>query len=288
MLKGGKLTRCSEDSELLDLLTKLYPDSSKSTLRSWIGEGRVFIDGKQVKSAKFLIKKGQELTLGQKIRKIENQIPVLYSDNEIIVIDKPVGLLSVSTAFEKEETAHAILKRKYYPRPVYVVHRLDQETSGAMVFALSERSLNALKILFEKHDLERRYIAIVEGKLSQDKGTWQTYLYEDPNYFVRVVSNPSQGELAITHFEVKASNKLYSWLELTLETGKKNQIRVHCQHAGNPVVGDRKYGAESNPMRRLGLHAYCLAFSHPITKKKMRFLSPIPEIFYSVVKPKEI
>lgn len=268
-----------EDVSLLDLLAKLFPDSSKATLRTWISDGRIYIDGNLAKSAKQLVSKGQEIAFGDKVRLVDNHIPIIYEDNAIIVIDKPVGLLSVSTAFEKSETAHGYLKRKYYPRPIYVVHRLDQDTSGVMVFALTEQSLDQLKKRFEKHDIQRRYIAVVEGRLESQSGCWKSYLHENANYVVKVVKDPDQGELAITHYQVKNSNKTYSLLELTLETGKKNQIRVHCQYAGHPVVGDKKYGSTCNPLKRLGLHAHTLAFSHPITGKPMSFTSQVPASF---------
>lgn len=276
-----------EESILLNLLEKFFPDSSKSTLRAWISDGRVFIDGVRAKSAKCPVSKGQEISLRTKVRMVENHIPILYEDSAIIVIDKPEGLLSVSTVFEKSETAHAYLKRKYYPRSVYVVHRLDQETSGVMIFALSEVSLERLKKKFETHDIERRYTAIVEGKVFPPKGFWKSYLHENANYVVKVVDDSDKGELAITHYEVKASNRAYTQLELTLETGKKNQIRVHCQYAGHPVVGDKKYGSTCNPLKRLGLHAHHLSFSHPMTGKKMSFSSPLPASFTRRLNPKE-
>lgn len=268
-----------EDCSVLDLLAKFFPDSSKATLRSWIGEGRVYIDEVQVKSAKHPVLKGQKVAMGEKTRLVDNHIPVLYEDRSIIVIDKPIGLLSVSTAFEKEETAHGYLKRKYYPRPVYVVHRLDQETSGVMVFALSEQSLEQLKKKFAAHDIQRRYTALVEGKIASRSGSWKSYLHENANYVVKVVEDPDEGELAVTHYEVKDSDRTYTLLELTLETGKKNQIRVQCQHAGHPIVGDKKYGSKCNPLKRLGLHAHYLAFAHPITGKPMSFASPPPASF---------
>ena len=139
------LGHSSGDFSLLDLLAKFFPDSSKATLRSWISEGRIYIDGILAKSAKHQVSQGQEIGLGDKVRLVENHIPIIYEDNAIIVINKPEGLLSVSTAFEKEETAHAYLKRKYYPRPIYVVRDADQETSGVMVFALSEQESRATK-----------------------------------------------------------------------------------------------------------------------------------------------
>ncbi|MBA3239316.1 MAG: RluA family pseudouridine synthase [Parachlamydiaceae bacterium] len=270
--------------EIIDALMLLFSDSSKTTIRSWIKEGRVSVDAAPIKSAKFVVAKGQMISVGQKARLVENQFPIIYSDNAIVVIDKPDGLLSVSTAFEKTETAYAYLKRKYYPRQVYVVHRLDQETSGVMIFAFSELSVERLKKTFEKHDLQRCYTAIVEGRLTDQSGTWESYLYDDSNYVVRVAEDPSEGELAITHYRVKDTNRNYTWLELTLETGKKNQIRVHCQSAGHPVVGDKKYGSSCNPLKRLGLHAHYLAFAHPITGKLMKFTSPVPERFHKLMR----
>lgn len=270
---------CTESTGLLDLLAKFFPDSSKATLRCLISDGRIYIDGDVAKSAKHQVAKGQKIGLRDKVRMVENHIPIIYEDNAIIVINKPEGLLSVSTVFEKAETAHAYLKRKYYPRPIYVVHRLDQDTSGVMVFALTEQSLELLKKKFAAHDIERRYTAIVEGKLSSQKGTWQSYLHENANYVVKSVADSEEGELAITHYEVKACNRNYSHLELRLETGKKNQIRVQCQDAGHPIVGDKKYGSRTNPLKRLGLHAHYLAFAHPLTGKLMSFASPVPTSF---------
>ncbi len=274
---------CPDNLELINALTILFPDSTKTTLRSWVTLNRVFIDGILAKSLKCKVIKGQIITIGTKARLVENVLPIMYSDDHLVVIDKPEGLLSVSTAFEKNETAFAYLKRKYYPKTVYVVHRLDQETSGVMLFALSEKCLEGLKRIFEAHDIQRRYIAIVKGTFPEQSGTWESRLYDDANYIVRVTRDVAKGELAVTHYKVKSINKGYTWLEMTLETGKKNQIRVHCQEAGFPIVGDKKYGSECNPLKRLGLHAHYLAFVHPITGKKMQFTSPIPGSFYKLM-----
>lgn len=274
-----------ETLPLLDALAKLSPESSRTTLRSWLKEGRVTVDGQVVKIGNTPVHKEQEIALGQKKKIIPGNVHILYEDPHIIVIEKPEGLLSVATAFEKGETAHAILKAAFRPRRVHVVHRLDQDTSGVMIFALTEEARDELKKTFEKHAIERAYSAIVEGILKPAKGTWQSYLYEDGAYVVHPTNDPDKGELAITHFEVVNTSKRHSWIDVRLETGKKNQIRVHCQIAGHPVVGDKKYGAKANPVKRLCLHARLLAFSHPITKKEMRFESPVPEIFYQILKP---
>lgn len=275
-----------DNSSLLDALIGFFPNSSKNTLRSWIKEGRVQIEGKVIKNPQFPVLEGQQLTIGSRRKFIENNIQVVYEDSDIIVIDKPSGLLSVSTAFEKEETAHRLLKVHYHPRKILVVHRLDQETSGIMLFAFNEQACQNLKKTFELHHIDRGYAAIVEGQMQSTSGTWESYLYEDANYVVHVTDDPNRGEKAVTHYETIAASKRYSWLNLRLETGKKNQIRVHCQElAGHPVAGDKKYGAQTNPIRRLCLHAYLLSFHHPITNKLMLFESPIPEEFYKIIRP---
>lgn len=274
------------NTPLLEALTLLFPKSSKATLRSWIKEGRVTIDGVIASRSDTVVLKGQAVALTQKQRLVERKIPLLYEDRHLVIIDKPSGLLSVAAAFEKGETAHALLKKHYHPRKVYVVHRLDQDTSGVMLYALSEEGYEGLKALFEKHTIERSYCAIVEGHLSTNSGSWNSYLYEDANYVVHSTDDPTLGRIATTHYAVEGRSSKYSRLKLTLETGRKNQIRVHCSDHGIPVVGDKKYGAATDPFHRLCLHAQLLAFTHPITGKQMRFESPPPDLFNRLVKKK--
>lgn len=209
---------------------------------------------------------------------------ILYEDSHLVVIDKPSNMLSVAAAFDKTKTAHAILKNHYRPNKVYVVHRLDQDTSGVMLFGLSETAYEKLKEIFEEHLITRQYVAIIEGQLLESQGTWESYLYEDDFYTVHVTTaaNP-RARRAITHYEVLNANKLYSLVKFTLETGRKNQIRVHCQAAGHSIVGDTKYGATRNPIKRLCLHAQHLGFEHPISGKKLYFESPIPTEFKKLI-----
>lgn len=271
------------DISILEALALLSPQSSKNTLRSWIKEGRILLDGVTIKNTSITVLKNQEVTISQRKKMVRHDIPILFEDKDLVIIDKPSGLLSVSAAFEKGETAHAILKRHYHPRKVFVVHRLDQDTSGVMVFALNQEACDRLKDLFEVHAIERAYTAIVEGELLTKKGTWQSYQFEDSQYRVHETEDETQGRIAITHFQTLGSNKRYSRLELKLETGRKNQIRVHCESAGHPVVGDKKYGAQTNPIKRLCLHAHLLAFQHPFSKKNLRFESSVPQEFYRLV-----
>lgn len=273
----------TQSEQLIEALTKFSPQSSKTTLKQWVQEGRVLIDGMIARKMDIVLAPGQTITLGSKVRYLESGVRLLYEDADILVIEKPAGLLSVATDFQTSDTAHAVLKREFRNRTIHVVHRLDQETSGVMMFASSEKGKEGMKELFAKHDLIRQYMAIVEGHLDTAEGTWISYLYEQPNYKVYVTNDTGKGQIAITHYLVEAVSRRHSRLKLTLETGRKNQIRVQCQEVGHPVVGDRKYGAVSDPIKRLALHAHRLEFVHPVSKKKFAFLSPAPESFEKLV-----
>lgn len=279
-----KYTVASQQT-LLDAVALMAPDSSKTSLRSWIKEGRIQVDGFCKKITSLPVEPGQVITLTPKAKLTdEGDVRIIYEDQHLVVIDKPAGLLSVATAFEKGDTAHGFLKKFYKPAKIQVVHRLDQETSGVMMFAKTDEAYEILKKMFESHELDRAYMAVVEGPMEEETGKWECYLYEDANYVVHKTNIPQNGRLAITHFETVQKTKKYSLLRLRLETGRKNQIRVHCQLAGHSIVGDRKYGAVSNPAKRLCLHAYLLGFNHPITGKKMHFESPLPEEFKLLMK----
>ncbi|MBB64338.1 MAG: RNA pseudouridine synthase [Waddliaceae bacterium] len=268
---------------LLDHLQELYPDSSKNTLRQWIQQGRVWINQEQAKK-NCLVENGQTVSIKSKERAVQKGLTIHYEDQHIIVVEKKAGLLSVATAFEKEETVFDILKRRFRPKQVYVIHRLDRETSGILIFAKSEPAFRKLKDLFKEHDLEREYFAVVDGHPESPKGTWESYLKEDKNYFVQSVTPQKGAQRAITHYTELQRQGKHSLLRVRLETGRKNQVRVHCADAGMPIVGDSKYGYKGTFKKRLCLHATRLALKHPITGKWMSFTSPYPEAFQSLVK----
>jgi 23S rRNA pseudouridine1911/1915/1917 synthase len=267
------------DAPILEIVTLLFPASSKTTIRSWIKDGRVTIDGVTAKQANDLVRKGQTVVFGEKIKLVNNKLKIIYEDQHLIAIEKPSGLLSVSTSFEKGDTVHAMLKAHFYPRKIFVVHRIDQDTSGVMLFALSHEAYTGLKELFAKHKIERLYCAIVEGHPDPATGTWESYVYEDDNYFVHSTQDPTRGAKAISHYRTTGSSSRYSRLALNLETGRKNQIRVHCQEHEHSVVGDKKYGSSCDPLKRLCLHAQRIVFEHPILNKTMSFESPPPDTF---------
>jgi 23S rRNA pseudouridine1911/1915/1917 synthase len=257
---------------LAEALRFYFPDSSKRTLLNWIKWGRVTVDGVPKNKANFVLKPGQTLALENKEPMQRAMgIPILYEDRWMIVIDKPAGLLSVP-AEKNEANALHLLKAGFKSLSILPVHRLDQETSGVLVFARSKLAEEKFNLLFEKHDLEREYIAIVEGHLSYDSGNWENYLREKENFSVEITS-PEMGKKAITHYQVVHRSKKFSFLRCRLQTGRKHQIRVQATHAGHPIVGDKRYGSLSNPYKRLCLHAYSLSFVHPFAQKTMIFTS---------------
>lgn len=262
-----------EKTPLLEILQRLSPDSSKNTLKSWVEKGRVTVDGCVVSQWNRDILKGQEVAVGQRVSFADEGVKILYEDGHLIVIDKPEKLLSVATDSEAERTAHSILKRRS-SRMVYPVHRLDRDTSGVMVFAYTEQAREKLKDNFADHTIDREYYGLVEGVLKPRKGTWKSILAEDDVFFVK---SSSTGKLAITHYELCGVKNRLSVVRFKLETGRKNQIRVHASEAGHPIVGDKKYGSKINRYKRLCLHAHILGFKHPITGKNMSFTSPLPQ-----------
>lgn len=272
---------CEEEISLLEILQKLYPDSSKSTLRGWLAKERVCVEGKVVRIPSHLVKRGESVEIGQKVQFLRGEIRLLYEDAHLVVIVKPEGLLSVATDFRKH-CAHAILKRRS-ERKVYPVQRLDRETSGVMVFAYTQSTREGLQAQFKAHTVEREYAGIVEGLLPEKKGSWKSHLVEDADYFVQSSRSPDEGKFSVTHYNVMKENKSHTLIRFRLETGRKNQIRVHSTEAGHPIAGDEKYGAKTNPAKRLCLHAYKLGFIHPVTEKKMQFEIPLPDVFYKLM-----
>ncbi len=261
---------------LLEALALVCPDSSKTRLKEFLRQGRVLVDNEPVYQANTELEPGQVLLFDEhKVKYDISGLKIVYEDPYLVVIDKPSGLLSVASNFEKRETAHTKLKKRYYPKKVFVVHRLDQDTSGLMLFTTHHESYLALKEALKERKIKRTYHAFVEGKL-EGSGTWKSYLYEDPSYMVHVTDDENEGELAITHYEALSYKGGYTYVRFTLESGKKNQIRVQASNAGFPISGDAKYGAKTNRFKRLALHATHLELLHPQTQKKLLFTSAFP------------
>lgn len=257
--------------KLLEALHQLYPDSSRRTLQSWIKWGRVEIEGIVIQKPHHPIEPDQKITISKKERTVEN-ISILYEDRYCIVINKPAGLLSVPA--ENDLPSALTLLQPVYS--VSAVHRIDQDTTGTLLFARGAISEDKFDKMFEEHLLEREYLAIVEGNIPDSEGTWVSYLREKANFDVEVTS-PEQGKRAVTHYQVTRRSKNFTYLRLRLETGRKHQIRVQCKEAGYPVLGDRRYGSLNK--LPLCLHAHRLAFVHPFTNKKIEVIAPVPSNF---------
>lgn len=271
--------RVDQPTPLLEILKELSKDSSNTTLRSWVKEGRVLVGTRRVDRLDRVVEPGEEVVVGPNVQFIRGKIRILYEDGDLVVLEKPSGLLSVATDHDLKPNVHTYLKKHFTNRRVYPVHRLDRETSGVMLFTFNRKAQQHLKKQFENHVIEKLYYAVIEGKLDPSTGRWESYLEEDDFFFVKT-TGPSRGKLAITEYKQESKSKRYAFLALKPLTGRKNQLRVQCQQAGHPILGDKKYGSTLNPLKRLCLHAHSIAFFHPKTEKKLHFSIPLPEEFY--------
>ena len=214
-------------------------------------------------------------------------LTILYEDRDILVVDKTNGLLTVSTDKVREKTAYYLLTdyvRKGNPKSreqVFIVHRLDRDTSGVLVFAKNETAKRYLQD--EWQGFEKKYYAVIHGTLAEKEGVITSYLTENAAHRMYSVNDPKKGKLAKTGYKVLSESKKYSLLEIDLLTGRKNQIRVHFAEKGYPVAGDKKYGKKEKGIKRLTLHAASLTLLHPYTKEKMTFKAEVPAYFDSLV-----
>ncbi|MBQ2946945.1 MAG: RNA pseudouridine synthase [Bacilli bacterium] len=214
----------------------------------------------------------------------KKKLDILYEDKFIIVVNKPSNLLTVATDKEKDRTLYSYvydyLKQKNKNNKVFIVHRLDKDTSGIVIFAKDEKTKFYLQDNWDK--FKRNYVAVVNGKVEKKKGVIKSYLQETKTHLTYSV-NDKNGKLAITEYEKILENKQYTMLSLNLKTGRKNQIRVQLADIGNPIVGDKKYGIKKDPIRRMALVANTLEFIHPKTNKKIIIDIDIPTSFISLI-----
>lgn len=212
-----------------------------------------------------------------------DRIRVVFEDESVIVVDKPAGLLTMATETEKSKTVYAALRAhlndRQRPEKLFIVHRLDREASGLLVFAKTPEAKQRLQDQFKDHSAGRRYVVVAEGRVKRNDFTIRSHLAENAAYRVYSTSNKKIGKLAVTHVRVLKRNPKTTLLEVRLETGRKHQIRVHLAGQGHPIAGDKSYGSGSNPIRRLALHGAHLDFKHPVTGKPMSFESQYPRIF---------
>ena len=315
--KQDTVLRVAEPAQLIDFLIAKMGGMARSSVKQLLGQRRVKVGNGIQTRHDFALKPGDVVTVssGRGNSQLNHpKLKIVYEDDDLIVVNKQPGLLTVAaTPGSSETTAYSILrayvKRQNARAGIYVVHRLDRETSGLLVFARSEELQHYMREYWRELVTERTYIALAEGVLDPREGKITTWLTEDKRNAV-VYSSPVDdgGDIAITNYKTlrvsgverqktkdsfyfeqsglsTLSEAVYSLVELHLETGRTNQIRVHLASKGCPIVGDRKYGHgnESSPIDRLCLHAKVLAFIHPVTEKTVRFESPVPKEFNRVL-----
>jgi 23S rRNA pseudouridine1911/1915/1917 synthase len=288
MHKNETILEVRENIVLMQFLLQNLKGKSRDNIKSLLRYKQVCIDGKPVSQYNYALQPGQQVVVKQERSgegTLNRWFHIVFEDQHIIVIDKQAGLLSISAGSE-HMTAYSLLsaylKQQDPANKIFIVHRLDRDTSGLMIFAKSEEVQSVLQKGWQTDILERTYVALVEGIVEKQEDTIKSYLNESKAYVVHSSQDPAKGELAITHYKTMKRGKDFSLLEVNLETGKKNQIRVHMQDIGHSVAGDKKYGASGNPIDRLGLHASVLAFLHPVTGESLRFTSNIPAKFLRV------
>ena len=280
-----------ETTTLLAFVEKRLADHSKTKVKSMLKHNQFAVNSMPTSQFDTPLEDGDKVSVNfpKPFRVFSRpRIKLVHDDNDLLVINKGYGVLSMGTDNIKEGTAYSIMREyvKYSdPRAkVFIVHRLDRDTSGLMMLAKTMEAKDTMQHNWNNMVLNRKYVAVVEGVIPDDEGVVKSYLAETAQFEVYSTQDPTKGQLAITRYKVLKRSSGYTLVELELDTGRKNQIRVHMKDLGHPIVGDRKYGASSSPIRRLALHARTLRFVHPITRKEMNFELPVPTRFAGLVK----
>lgn len=280
-----------EDTTLLQFLIVSMPQRKRTNIKEYLKHNQVAVNEVPISQFDTELHQGDivKVNLTREFRVFyHRRLKLVYEDDDIIVVNKGYGLLSMGTDKIKDGTAYSIIrdyvKWKDPRNKIFIVHRLDRDTSGLMMFAKSEEAKDAMQHNWNNMVLNRKYLAVVEGHVSQENGIIKSYLAETSQYEVYSTQDETQGQLALTRYKTLSRGNGYSLLEVELDTGRKNQIRVHMKDLGHPIIGDRKYGAKTSPIHRLALHAQTLRFVHPITRKEMNFTTPIPSSFASMVR----
>jgi 23S rRNA pseudouridine1911/1915/1917 synthase len=271
---------------LLATVFAAWPKQKKKQIRTWLKFQAITVNGRPVSQFDYALKPGDQVAVrtdrfATPKTRLSSGLKIYFEDAHLLVVEKPEGLLSISSPAEPEKTAYFQLTeylRHKHPRSrerVWIVHRLDRETSGLMVFAKTAPAKEVLQAHWDK--FEKKYEAVVEGRMPKESGKLESDLDESNPHHVTVRPRSERTRHAVTHYRVLKSSPHRSLVELTLGTGRRHQIRVQLAHAGCPVVGDEKYGAKTNPAGRLALHSCFLRFHHPVTGEDLRFTSPLPK-----------
>lgn len=274
----------TEETPLLEFLVLKMSPISKTTARTIIKSKRIKVNGKETVKADTVLFPGNVVEVLDKQKLIEEEAPfkILFEDAHLLVAEKPPGLLTISTDNEKEKTFYRMVswyvkENSHGKGKVFIVHRLDREVSGIIVFAKSEEVKEKLQQGWQ--ETKKFYYALTEGQPEEDEGTIESNLKENTVGIVFSTDQKLGSYFSITHFKVMKRFLNHCLFQIEIETGRKHQIRVHLADMGCPIVGDKKYGATGSPIKRMGLHAYSLSFTHPINGKRLELELPVPEIF---------
>ena len=264
-----------ENEILIEFLKKMFSNLSKNSVKSLLHNEKVFVNGNMTTKYNYELNIGDVVEIREKVAK---NIDIIYEDKDIIVINKPSGLLTVATEKEKNKTAYHLvmeyLKKKNKNNRIFIIHRLDKDTSGIIMFAKNERAKHLYQDNWNDIVKKRCYYAVIDGKMENKEGTIKSYLKENGNMVYSVKDR--SGKLAITEYKALKERKNISLLDINLKTGRKNQIRVHMKENKTPILGDLKYGEKSKLINRLALHAYKLELINPVTKKLLIFEASMP------------
>lgn len=284
-IKGLLTFKVVEPAQLIAFVMEKMHGMSRNRAKALISNRVVLVNNTITTHPLAELKPGDVVQLDRSKHKKSfhcKELDIVFEDPYLFVIDKHPGLLSMSNN-SRQQTVQTVLNR-YLEKgggrnTSHLVHRLDRDTSGLMVYAKDVQTQQSLINSWQQLVTDRRYLALLKGEFQQTRGRIQSWLTEDKKFVTHSSPVDNGGKYAVTHYNVLASSNGYSLVECELETGRKNQIRVHMADLGHPVVGDRKYGSDEDPMRRLGLHAYMLCFTHPVTGKHLRFETPVPYCF---------
>ncbi|MBQ2872948.1 MAG: RluA family pseudouridine synthase [Bacilli bacterium] len=276
-----------KEISLLDAIYEFKKEMSKKSIKNFIKNKMVRVNDKVITNSSHMLNKEDIIEISYEKKVIPKyDLDILYEDEYLIAINKPCGLLSISNDKEKDITAYRMVsdyvKSNNKKNFIFVLHRLDQDTSGVLMFSKNEKIRDKMQDNWNNVVKKRGYVTVVDGKLS-GSGTFRSFLMEDRKQFVYSSKN-GIGKEAITHYSVITNNKDYSMLQVFIDTGRRNQIRVHLSEHGYPIVGDKKYRCKTNPIKRLCLHANILEFIHPVSKKIISIKCDIPSEFKKLVK----
>ena len=271
--------------QLLDFIMEAMHGISRNKAKDILAGHGVTVDRKAVSQYNYELRPGMVVQISRHKRNNElknKYVKIVYEDKHLVVVEKSPGILSVPAAAQQPSVKKVLddyFAKRHFKCTAHAVHRLDRDTSGLMMFAKSIEIQQILEEHWQKIVTDRRYVAVVSGKMEKEGGTISSWLKDNKAFVTYSSQTDNGGKYAVTHFHTLDARERFSLIELKLETGRKNQIRVHMQDIGHPVVGDPKYGDGSDPIGRLGLHAYRLNFYHPATGEHMDFEPPFPTLF---------